>query len=234
MKKLFSILIVLCIAATVFAVGSVKVGGAFGFSAGKTAVVYVSEDPAHYELDYKYKTSGFGFDVSGSYDLSDSLSVWADFNMLFNSDFKYQPNGVESYNSIKEMYDDHYKDKEGGYIVKNSISGAAGVAYKLALNAPVDVKVGGGLFVERIRAEYGDAKSTFLYKVINLGLALYADAQYKVADNIGVGLTVMPRLGIYNFMETKMVFSHYDDDEKGKSFQIGFSMPVVVGASYSF
>ena len=233
MKKLFSILIVLCIAATVFAVGSVKIGGAFGFSAGKTSNVSDNE----IELYYKYKTSGLGLDVAGSYDLSDSLSVWADFNMLFNSDFKYQPNGAEKYNSIKDMYDDYYKDKEGGYIVKNSISGAAGVAYKLALNAPVDVKVGGGLFVERIRGEYGDANVIFLWKVINLGLALYADAQYKVADNIGVGITVMPRLGVYNITESKnanKLIPIFDSDVWGNSFQICFSMPVVVGASYSF
>ena len=65
----------------------------------------------------------------------------------------------------------------------------------------------------------------------------YNYAQYKVADNIGVGITVMPRLGVYNITESKAAYKPDptgDSDVWGNSFQICFSMPVVVGASYSF
>ena len=216
MKKVLSIMLVLCVAASLFAVGSVRVGAAFDFVSGKTPDFKLNESVLNNSAR-QYKTSGIGFDVSAKYDLSSDLSVFADFNMTFNFDFKTKRATSEDWYSFKDKSDK----------TLNSLSVAAGVAYKLPLaNAPVKVSVGGGLFYER---NLGYVSESFNNKFNHIGLTAYADVTYMINDKIGVGVSAMPRIGLFDFDSLTRV-----TEGKASGFAFSFGMPVSVGASYSF
>lgn len=216
MKKVLSIMLVLCVAASLFAVGSVRVGAAFDFVSGKTPDFKLNESVLNNSAR-QYKTSGIGFDVSAKYDLSSDLSVFADFNMTFNFDFKVKTVAEENWSSLNKF--DSRK--------LNSLSVAAGVAYKLPLaNSPVKVSVGGGLFYER---NLGYVSESFNNKFNHIGLTAYADVTYMINDKIGVGVSAMPRIGLFDFDSLTRV-----TEGKASGFAFSFGMPVSVGASYSF
>ena len=246
MKKVMAILIVLCISVSLFAIGSVKVGGAFNFVTGGTKD-FVSKGETLEKSAATYKSNGFGFDVSGSFDVGSQLAVWADFNMVFCSDAK-----LENDNE-KLSLDDKYKGceeaateaRKEGYVASaykniNIIHIGAGVAYKLPVQA-VDVKVGGGLFYERgfgkvgMKYTYEDesGEDYLEIKANNFGLAFYADASYKFTENISAGITLMPSIGLFNTTTLTMkVEETYT--MKASGLKISFSMPVVIGVFYSF
>ena len=252
MKKTLAILIVLCISVSLFAIGSVKVGGAFNFVTGGTKD-FVSEGETQKDSAATYKSSGFGFDVSGSFDIDSQLAVWADFDMVFCSDLKIEYDGeTHSFKEIYETYEEQAKEaRKEGYIASaskkiNMIHIGAGVAYKLSLQA-VDVKVGGGLFFERgfgkIGFKYSDGtysmEGYYEIKASNFGIALYADASYKFTENIGAGIKIMPSIGLFNTTTfttgNKMTPGESDTmSSKASGMKVSFSMPVVIGVSYSF
>ena len=252
MKKSLAILIVLCISVSLFAIGSVKVGGAFNFVTGGTKD-FVSEGKTIEKSAATYKSSGFGFDVSGSFDIDSQLAVWADFDMVFCSDLKIEFNGeTHSFKEDYETYEELVKEaRKQGFVASaskmiNILHIGAGVAYKLSLQA-VDVKVGGGLFFERGYGKIGFKYSDETYsgegyeeiKASNFGLSLYADASYKFTENIGAGITIMPSIGLFNTTTftyfNKMTPGESDTtSSKASGIKISFSMPVVIEVSYSF
>jgi len=249
MKKLISVLVVLCLAMTLFAAGSVRVGGSFNFLTGKSAKFSADAEDVLFELANEkvgYKAHGFGFDVAGDYDVASNLSVWADFNMVFCADAKYKVGDAD-----EESFDDAYKyiknayDKDAKKAI-NIISISSGVAYKLDFN-PVVVKLGGGLFFERSLAcmKYKPevtpgvkADTTVKFKTTNFGVAFYGDVEYKFNEQFGLGLTVMPHVGLINTTSASVkatvagVSSNVKDSKTG--VRLSFSMPIVVGVSYSF
>ena len=245
MKKAITILMVLCVSVALFAAAgaTVKAGGAFNFVAGSTKD-FVYEETTIPETASKYKSSGIGFDVAGSFDLSKELKVWADFNMVFGSDAKFKYSNDDDWTSMDDQYK-AIKEIIGDKATKKfyMISAGAGVAYKLNLNAPVDISVGGGVFFERVLGSVGgkkdDTELSFEFKAINLGVSLYADAAYKFSDNFGISLTVMPHIGVYNsstLAETTIIPGYSDEsiEMKAKGVSLSFSMPVAIGATYSF
>ena len=250
MKKVITILMVLCVSVALFAAAgaSVKVGGAFNFVFGGTKDFVVSgETEPTPETASQYKSSGVGFDVAGSFDLSKDLKVWADFNMIFGFDAKFKTKDETEWSSMNEMYDEFKAIAEvlgvEAYKKLNMISAGAGVAYKLNLDAPVDVSVGGGVFFERVFGSVGfklddNNAGGMEFKAINLGVSLYADAAYKFSDNFGISLTAMPHFGVYNSSAIAITDIEGGTDDSyamnAKGFSFSFSMPVSIGATYSF
>ena len=251
MKKIISVLVVLCLAMTIFAAGSVRVGGSFNFMTGKSAEF---DDDYYEKVKVGYKTNGFGFDVAGDFDVASNLSVWADFDMVFCSDFKFKPGDSaevsfndDIYDDMKDMYDAAKLAGATGDLKKaiNIISISSGVACKLDFNA-VEARLGGGLFFERALAyinldlKNGDeyVKATTRFKATNFGIALYGDVKYKFNDQFGLGLTVMPHIGLINTftyegrIELPTMPIGFKENKTG--FRLSFSMPIVVGVSYSF
>ena len=248
MKKTICVLLVICLACALFAGVTVKIGGAYNFVTGSTGNLthteYVNGEKNHYsDLGIKelFKSKGFGFDISADFDVAKNLAVWGDFNMVFGSDAKYKFENMIDWLSFDTRYE-HFKivyPDSAVFKMINTISISAGVAYKLKLDI-VDVKLGGGVFLDRLFAKVG-IKSDKEYeqmKVNNLGLALYADASYKLNRNLGVGFTIMPHIGFYN----SYLFEHsyntdtdkYNWENKAKGFKLSFAMPIVLGVSYSF
>ena len=245
MKKVITILMVLCVSVALFAsVGlTVKAGGTFGFTNINTAS---KEKGGHFDGSFNVKSSGFGFSSGVQFDLSDNLMVYADFTMLFPSDAT-----LKEENGTAKKLSELVKELEMSYVGKGSykinyMSISAGAAYKFNLGLPIRLAVGAGVTVNRTHnyvkitdAAWPEEDSTIEYNesFINIGLNALIDAKYMVTDNIGVGLTVMPQLNLYNISKsTGSVNGKVRTEGTGEAngFKIGFAVPVTVGASYSF
>lgn len=245
MKKVITILMVLCVSVALFAsVGlTVKAGGTFGFTDMNTAS---KENDDQFDESINVKSNGFGFSSGVQYDLSDNLMIYADFTMLFPSDatLKWE-NGTEKKLSeyVKELELSYHPGK-GSYKI-NYMSISAGAAYKFDLGLPIRLAVGAGVTINRAHSYIKITEvafpegATIEYNesLINIGLNALIDAKYMVTDNIGVGLTVTPQLNLYNISKaTGSVNGEVRPEGTGEAngFKIGFAVPVAVGASYSF
>ena len=246
MKKVITILMVLCVSVALFAsVGlTVKAGGTFGFTDMNTAS---KENDEQFDESINVKSNGFGFSSGVQYDLSDNLMVYADFTMLFPSDatLKKENGKAEKLSElVKALEISNYPGK-GSYKI-NYMSISAGAAYKFDLGLPIRLAVGAGVTVNRAHSYIKISEPAYLEEgsiieynesFINIGLNALIDAKYMVTDNIGVGLTVVPQLNLYNISKsTGSVNGEVRPEGTGEAngFKIGFAVPVTVGASYSF
>jgi len=242
MKKTIAFIMMICVSVALFAsVGiTVRAGGSFGFANLKT----YSDVPEH---ESRYKVHGFGFDGSVMYDITDKFAVYADFNMLFPKDVVYtDPDGQEFIISerVKEVVanDKHYDD--GSYGV-DYYSISAGSAYKIDLGTPVRLAIGAGISFNHLKSftlfikhrTTRDNLTRSVAKIYNIGLNAMLNAKFMVNDNLGVGLTVMPQVGLYNISIIENSYNGVIDEEYSRSvkgFTVSFAMPITVGVSYSF
>ena len=259
MRKIICVVLVLCVTVCLFAGMSFRVGGAYNFVTGSTGNIKITTPETSGEKNtFKgalYKTHGFGFDVAFDFDVSEKLVVWTDLSVVFGRDFKvktdaelYILNMNNAYKdgdwySMKLYYDEeNLKGIKNLYKKYNTISLGVGVACKINLS-PVDVKLGGGLFFERAMGKVGNksdgTESYIKFRAANFGVSLYAGAEYKFDKGFGVGLTVMPHLGLYDsflyryYYQSKLAPS-IEAKEKAGGLRFSYSMPVVLGVSYSF
>ena len=246
MKKVITILMVLCVSVALFAsVGlTVKAGGTFGFTNMNTAS---KEKYGHFDENINVKSNGFGFSSGVQFDLSDNLMVYADFTMLFPSDatLKWEGGMTKTLSELVKEYEKEVYIGKGSYKI-NYMSISAGAAYKLDLGLPIRLAVGAGVTVNRAHSYIKIAEATWPeadgtdeinISFINIGLNALIDAKYMVTDNIGVGLTVMPQLNLYNISKYTMSVNgevKTQETEEANGFKIGFAVPVTVGVSYSF
>jgi len=242
MKKILSVLLVLCIAATLFAATgvTVKVGSAFAFFNEKTAKF---DDTYHsYE---RFKGHGFGFDAEVQYDISDKLLVFASYGKVFPSDAYMMTCDDDSPNTKwNSIYEDLVYEGLERKLKINFMDITAGVAYKFDFNA-FKLAVGCGIAFNRLmikatftpEVNHDDPYTeTLKYTLSNFAVIGYAEAKYLVAENVGITLTAKPQLNFYSFYNYYCK-SHDDPDvlnEKYKGIALGFAMPVALGVSYSF
>jgi len=247
MKRVLSLVLVLCVAATLFAATglSVKAGGAFDFFSMKTAK---SDDK---EVAYTFSGNGLGFEVGIQYDINDKIQAYADYSMVFPSDFTMTPDKsgfakgtfkeifVEEAEAEAEAFPD---GKASHSIIFLNIS--AGAAYKFDFDA-VKLAVGGGIYYNLL---LGTARCTGTDPVLGkqdikdvasfytIGLSGLVDAKYMVADNIGIYLTAIPQIGFYSrrSFDTYVNGVREDYDRTLSGFGVSFTMPISIGASYSF
>ena len=245
MKKAIALILVICVSVSLFAsVGiTVRAGGTFGFTNMNTAS---KEKYGHFDESFNVKSNGFGFSSGVQFDLSDNLMVYADFTMLFPSDATLKKeNGTEKkLSKLVKEFEMSYVGK-GSYKI-NYMSISAGAAYKFNLGLPIRLAVGAGVTVNRAHSYIKITEPAYLEEgsiieynesLINIGLNALIDAKYMVTDNIGVGLTVVPQLNLYNISKsTRSVNGEVRPEGTGEAngFKIGFAVPVTVGASYSF
>jgi len=241
MKRIISFLVILCVATSLFALGSIRVGGSFSLVTGRTKP-FTQEDKS---TIVRYTSSGFGFDILGKDDLSDSIATWFDFNMTFGTSGK-----IKNYNDSEwTSFDDLFKNAEayaksfGGTAKKKlySLSASGGVMYKLPFtNTHFNYAIGGGLFIDRLFADITvylpeDYNKGDRVRCFNVGLTTYSEISNKLSDHFGVSLTVMLRLGILNFStNAKMENGKILEELRAFGFAPSFNMPVVLGVSYYF
>ena len=259
MKKTVCVLLVLCLCFSLFATMSFRLCGAYNFVTGSTGNIKITTPETSDEKNTfkgaSYKTHGFGFDVAMDFDVSEKLVVWTDFNVVFGRDFKVKTDAELYILDMNDAYKDGdwysmklYYDEENLKGIKdlykrfNTISVGAGVACRISLS-PVDLKLGGGLFFDRAMGNVGNksdgTESYIKFRAANFGVALYAGAEYKFGKGFGIGLTVMPHLGLYD----SFLYRYYykgglapaiEAKEKAGCLKFSYSMPVVLGMSYSF
>ena len=231
MKKFTILLLMLILSVSVFA-SSVSVGGAFNFINGKTA----KDDDGNRLL---YKSSGIGFDVAGTIDLNKTMAVWADFNMTFGFDVKNkEENNSSDWVSMKDML----KGLPNSSLSILNMSFGLGVAYKLSLDLPIELSVGGGLFFEHLTTTLKTSlddnnKSNISGNNDNLGMSLYLNAKYNFSEKLGLNFTIMPHFGLYSLITQKSEITSMgistNSSEKHNGFAFSFSMPITLSVSYS-
>ena len=237
MKKTLAILLLACVAATTFAVGSVSLGGAFNFVTGKSGEfdgLYENQ-----EIEFKYKEFGFGADIAATIDVTKHFNIWTDFNWTFGPKMKYKV-GDNDWSSTKDDYDDMKED--GATDVSkaaNIMNVALGGAYRFTFKAPVDLNVGAGIFFNRalgtVKGDFNGVEERMTIKARNLGIAFLASGSYKFNDKLSLTLSVMPQLGIANFTTFKIEVDDQDiRNETETSARFSYSMPVTLGCRYSF
>ena len=245
MKKLSSVLIILFVATALFAAGTVRVGASYEVVAGRTQDLKIGETTLS-NTKVSYKGSGLGFDIGGRYVVKGDFAVWADFSMSFLSDLKHKE-GNGAWTSTKDKYKDYndFAKNHNGSASKaiNTISFAVGSAVNLTVDAPFEVYTGAGIFFERVLAKASMTLPTsspepgvtsITLKAVNLGIVGYADAAYKFSEKFGINVTVMPRIGVYNSTQKSYSVNSAVTNFKTSGFGVSISLPIVIGASYSF
>lgn len=235
MKKITTILLILCVTAAIFAASglSLKLGGDFDLIFLRTTKVESSGKT------HQFKSNGIGFDVGAQYDFSKSIMAYADFNMVFPSDYEVSNDkDSKSYkfsDEVKEFEEKGNKVRSGIFF----INATAGVAYKFDFDA-FKLAVGAGFYYNILMSSLkvtgtGLPERVNIVKLSTIGLSSMIEAKYMVTDKIGVCLTAMPQIGFFsnrnisNYMDGEKI---YDNSLVG--FGLSFTMPVSIGASYAF
>ena len=242
MKKLLTLLVIICVATTLFASGfSVNAGGAFDLLSFRTDTVTDSD------VYYTAKGNGLGFDLGVQYDFSRKVMAYADFNMIFPSDMEFHDfNGLSTYKSLAERVDYLAKHLTDGNALHSIflLDASIGAAYRFDLD-PIKLAVGGGAYVNILKYKVGvsgkegndkvDYKQ--IYSFLTVGVSTLIDAKYEFTDNIAVRLAVMPQLGIFSKRDIDFYYNGIKDESESRSLSgvgICFTMPITIGASYSF
>ena len=247
MKKVITILLVLCVAATLFAASgfSVNAGGAFDLFRLKTDK---SDGDDYYDV---FKGNGLGFDIGAQYDFNSKIMAYADFNMVFPSDFEID----RVWEDITSTYTFKKQIEEWEFIAKSMTDGkvshfcfmmdaSIGAAYKFDLD-PVTLAVGGGAYINLLRGSIGltgtigEEKKDYkeIYKFLTVGVSTLIDAKYAINEKIAVRLALMPQIGIFSKRDIDVYINGTRIEEECFSLSgvgISFTMPVTIGASYSF
>lgn len=235
MKKITTILLILCVTAAIFAASglSLKLGGDFDLIFLRTTKVESSGKT------HQFKSNGIGFDVGAQYDFSKRIMAYADFNMVFPSDYEVSNDkDSKSYkfsDEVKEFEEKGNKVRSGIFF----INATAGVAYKFDFDA-FRLAVGAGFYYNILMSSLkvtgtGLPERVNIVKLSTIGLSSMIEAKYMVTDKIGVCLTAMPQIGFFsnrnisNYMDGEKI---YDNSLVG--FGLSFTMPVSIGASYAF
>lgn len=134
-----------------------------------------------------------------------------------------------------------FKDNAKVSVKYSFFSVSAGVAYKFDFNG-VKLNVGGGFTLNKSTAkfnmEFAERKEVATVNYTTIGLNAMVEAKYMVADNIGVGVTLIPQVGLYNKSVLEVSETYVAETIEGtvtaKGFAVNFAMPIVVGVSYTF
>jgi hypothetical protein len=124
------------------------------------------------------------------------------------------------------------------------LDAAIGAAYRFDFGA-IKLAVGGGAYCNYLYStlrltgtnEGGDkvdqrTDATFF----TVGVSTLADARYMVSDKVGISLTVQPQIGIYSDRKITLYEHGHKEDSSIELTGVGisFTVPVSIGASYSF
>ena len=247
MKKTLTILLILCVAATLFAASgfSVNVGGAFDLFNLKTDTV---DNSNVYNV---FKGNGLGFGIGVQYDFSDKIMAYADGNMVFPSDFEIVT--TDGTHSETDTFQELVKEAEESAKVLTDgkashslflIDASIGAAYKFDFD-PIKLAVGGGAYINYLRGSVGltgklvDEKidEKYVFTFLTVGVSTLIDAKYEINESVAVRLAIMPQVGIYSKRDIDIYYFDVKDEKESHSLSgvgISFTMPVTIGASYSF
>lgn len=230
MKKILTITIILILATAAFAdsIFSMRAAGAFDLTTLKTPqnVTQVPKFAQKVSLDrVPIKDSGFGFDTGLELKLSEEISLYGDFSMVFPSsvqidDFEYVKADIDDLvEGAKELYSD-YTDIEGKAFL-TTVSAHLGFAKAVNLGgSPFRLNIGAG--VGYSRTSVGDKmtmiKDNTLYHMddyhvlSSLSADLYVNAAYKLGDHFSVGAVLIPGFVFFSSSKLYCTVNSENDD----------------------
>ena len=247
MNRILSLVLMLCVAASLFAATglTVKAGGAFDLFSLKTV------EDKNKETSYIFKGNGLGFNIGLQYDFNDKVMAYADFTMVFPSDFEVTADKNSDYSA---RFSDWAKDAEEyveTYLGDGKsthplflLDASAGAAYKFDFN-PIKLAVGGGAYYNLLlgkitqKGMYYDTEIDYLdvLTFYTIGLSGLIDAKYMVSKDVGIYLTAIPQVGFYSYRSFRFYESGEEQDDLANilyGFNVSFTLPITIGASYSF
>ena len=225
MKKVLVVLITILTMASLFASQdvTVRLGGAYGLSVGKTARDAITTD-----LDRAdYNISGLGFDAGVEFNLGSNLILYTDFSMTFPSEITlkdpYTRDSLkENYESIKSYweeggshapYDEPFLAKDGGSFL-STIDLHLGLTKCVFSNNNLALYLGAGFGMYRTKFGYrmtllkesdsGEGYDTSIYYLDNFKIVatisadVYARFAYNFSDRFSLSIIAMPALSFFN------------------------------------
>lgn len=223
MKKVLVVLITILTMASLFASQdvTVRLGGAYGLSVGKTARDAITTD-----LDRAdYNISGLGFDAGVEFNLGSNLILYTDFSMTFPSEItlkdpytrdslkeNYETN--KSYweeGGIPGIYDQPFLAKDGGPFL-STIDLHLGLTKCVFSNNNLALYLGAGFGMYRTKFGYrmtmlkesGSEYDTSIYYlddfkiVATISADVYARFAYNFSDRFSLSIIAMPALSFFN------------------------------------
>ncbi len=241
MKKIISVVLILCVAASLFASTTVKVGLDFGVGSTTTP-----EDKTSHVKDVSLKAQGFGFDIAVIGDIGSDLAIYGNVSAIFPTSFKTNLDGGSTEYTFVKADTSEVPEVDGSTykfpgLKVSSFALRAGALYKMDIQG-VDLGLGGGLVYNVSEFKAGDKNFSEYQKGISksYGLSLYATGTYMVSENMGINLTVSPDIYFYNYSATlyKGLYGFPSDTEtcayEAYGVRLGFACNASVGVTYSF
>ena len=225
MKKILVVLITILTMASLFASQdvTVRLGGAYGLSVGKTARDAITTD-----LDRAdYNISGLGFDAGVEFNLGSNLILYTDFSMTFPSEITlkdpYTRDSLkENYESIKSYweeggshapYDESFLAKDGGSFL-STVDLHLGLTKCVFSNNNLALYLGAGFGMYRTKfgyrmtmlkeSETESGYDTSIYYLDNFKIVatisadVYARFAYNFSDRLSLSIIAMPALSFFN------------------------------------
>ena len=225
MKKILVVLITILTMTSLFASQdvTVRLGGAYGLSVGKTARDAITTD-----LDRAdYNISGLGFDAGVEFNLGSNLILYTDFSMTFPSEITlkdpYTRDSLkENYESIKlyweeggshAPYDEPFLAKDGGSFL-STFDLHLGLTKCVFSNNNLALYLGAGFGMYRTKFGYrmtllkesdsGEGYDTSIYYLDNFKIVatitadVYARFAYYFSDRFSLSIIAMPALSFFN------------------------------------
>ena len=238
MKKVLSILLILCVAASLFASIGLTVKGGAGFDYLDQKTVKREEAPHAYN---RFSFTALELQAGIQYDVSSKLFVFTDADFVFPHD-SYAKIGDD--NSESDWFLLSVPGTINGNYEKSSfLSLSTGVGYRLDLNV-VKLAVGGGVSYSSYKVIFKDSGAGNHYEITYrdkcIGVTGLIEAKYMLSANVGLTVTAKPQMNIYNLFSIDVMNNNEADPssiynlKQIKGIALGYAIPVVVGVSYTF
>jgi len=230
MKKLFAILLVICVASALFAsVGTtVKLGASTDLFRVKTP-----SDEKTIPISRLIKGIGFGVDFAAQYDISEKVMFFSDYNIVFMSDAQIRTDAEETEWTDIRTYFEMPEDAE---LFLNFWSAAIGVAYKIDLNR-IKLALGGGLhfnrFWNKMRTKEGEMTYDRTEADMIFGFTTFIEGKFMLTGDMGITLTAKPQIGLAGQHTTSFAPSS-PETKKALGSALTYACPVALGLAYSF
>lgn len=214
MKKTLAILFTILIMASLFAAQdvTVRLGGAYGLSVGKTA-----RDAVDTELDRAaFSLSGLGFDAGIEFDLGSNLILYSDFSMTFPSEVTLKDTYSRDYfkgqfETTKEYWEkgageDFYAAEGSSFL--STIDIHMGLSKCIFSNDDLALYLGAGFGLYRSKLGYRmtmlkDGYTDIYYLddfkiVATVSADVYARFAYCFSERFSLSVIAMPGLSFFS------------------------------------
>ena len=213
MKKAIVILLTIFAMSSLFAAQdvTVRLGGAYALSVGKTAKNAITTDLDRADL----LINGLGFDAGIEFDLGSNLILYSDFSMTFPSGVTL--NDAYSRHYFKQEYEEEkdsweqggygYYDAEGGSFL-STIDLHLGLSKCVFSNDSLAMYLGAGFGLDRSKFGYRmtmrKAGETNIYYLDNFKITatvsadVYARFAYCFSDGFSLSVIAMPGLSFFS------------------------------------